>query len=57
MTLPEWMDFGKWTPFIWWCYVVTAVVLISIGILSYRKEHRLLRNIAQQKRREHRGAS
>lgn len=53
----EWLDFGKWTPFILWCYAITAVVLISITIVAYRKEKRLLREIAQKQRRESRGTT
>ena len=55
MSLPEWLDFGKWTPFILWCYAISTVVIIINVILAYRKEKRLLREIAQKVRRESRG--
>ncbi len=51
------LDFGKWTPFILWCYAITAVVLITLTIVAYRKEKRLIREIAQKHRRDNRGTS
>jgi heme exporter protein CcmD len=53
----ELLDFGKWTPFIIWCYVITAVILVVLTVVAYRKEHRLLREIARKQRRESRGTS
>jgi heme exporter protein CcmD len=55
MSLPEWLNFGKWTPFILASYVITAIVLLANIVMSYRSEKRQLREIALKLRRENRG--
>ncbi len=55
MSLPEWLDFGKWTPFILASYVITAIVLLANIVVSYRSEKRQLRDIARKLRNETRG--
>lgn len=55
MNLPELLDFGKWSVFIWACYVISAVVMIGLTVVSYRKEKQLMREIAQSLKREDRG--
>ena len=55
MSLPEWLNFGKWTPFILASYVITAIVLLANIVVSYRAERRQLREIAQKLRNESRG--
>lgn len=55
MSLPEWLNFGKWTSLILASYVITAIVLLANVVVSYRTEKRLLREIAQKLRNEPRG--
>lgn len=55
MSLPEWLNFGKWTSLILASYVITAIVLLANVVMSYRTEKRLLREIAQKLRSEPRG--
>ncbi len=38
-------DYDKYAPYIWWCYGITALVLIGLVVLSVSKARRVRREL------------
>lgn len=38
-------EFDKYAPYIWWCYGITAVVLIAVLLLSLRRASSVKREL------------
>ena len=56
MNLAEFFHMGGYAQFVWPVYGIALVVLVANVVAPYRRERRILRDIARKHRRESRGS-